>query len=45
MQKLEEIIGKLVEEDLDTPIKSDSKEISELKSKRKVFFNILMDNH
>ncbi|ORE07021.1 hypothetical protein BCV72DRAFT_206260 [Rhizopus microsporus var. microsporus] len=35
MQKLEEIIGKLVEEDSDTPVKSDSKEISELKSKLK----------
>ncbi|RCH91839.1 hypothetical protein CU097_008364 [Rhizopus azygosporus] len=35
MQKLEEMIGKLVEEDSDTPIKSDSKEISELKSKLK----------
>ena len=45
MQKLEEMIGKLVEEDSDTPIKSDSKEISELKSKRKIFFNILMNKH
>ncbi|PHZ07690.1 uncharacterized protein RHIMIDRAFT_242345 [Rhizopus microsporus ATCC 52813] len=35
MQKLEETIGKLVEEDPDTPVKSGSKEIFEFKSRRK----------
>ncbi|ORE02597.1 hypothetical protein BCV72DRAFT_317539, partial [Rhizopus microsporus var. microsporus] len=45
MQKLEETIGKLVEEDPDTPVKSGSKEIFEFKSRRKVFFNILMSNN